>query len=55
METGGNVTLRVVGCPRRRAWEVAGDLSGGTTCLTVLVKCRFSSKEANNVANYKDP
>ena len=29
--------------------------SGGTTCLTLLVQRRFSSKVANILANYGDP
>ena len=29
--------------------------TGGTTCLTLLVERRYSSKVANHVANYDDP
>ena len=42
------------------AWGVAREvaelrgLSGGTTCLTLLVQCRFSSKVTKHVANYDD-
>ena len=38
-----------------KAAERRRQISGGTTCLTLLVQRRFSSKVANYVANYDDP